>query len=140
MINIQFQKIVTTGLAPILPKLKPLIKHLSLLNGLLLLAFTLSLALQKNTPQTVVFSKGMAITSFAKELNDKGVSEVKQGLLVRRFVEVLPKALEHYATKHRVVVLSDKEVLAGAPNITQKVLATVAKEMLQQNKGAKAHG
>lgn len=102
------------------------------------LSFTLLLS--PKVPQTVVFSKGQAITSLAKELNEKGVSEGRQRLLVSRFVSVLPKALERYAAEHRVVVLSDKEVVAGAPNITQKVLATIAREMLQQNQGTKPHG
>lgn len=90
--------------------------------------------------QFVVFSKGQAITSLAQELNVKGVSQAKQQLLVNRFVEALPKALEHYATQHKVVILSDKEVVAGAPNVTQTILVSIAQEMLKQNQGNKSHG
>jgi type-F conjugative transfer system protein TrbI len=140
MKKIRFQKAINKGVALISPSLKLLKKHLSLLNSVILLMLILVLVLQKNTPKTVVFSKGLAITSFAKELNDKGVSDARQRLLVNRFISALPNALAQYAQKHRVVVLNDKEVVAGAPNITPYVLAYIATEMTQQNQGSKRHG
>lgn len=140
MKKFQFQTDFNKGLALIFPSLKSLKEHLSLLNTLVLLMLILVLVLQKNTPKTVVFSKGSAITSFAKELNDKGVSDAHQRLLVNRFVSAMPKALAQYAKKHHVVVLNDKEGMAGAPNITPYVLAYIATEMIQQNQGTKRHG
>lgn len=114
--------------------------HLNGLNTLLILMLALAFAGQKKALEPVVFSKGLAIASFAKELNDKGVSDAKQRLLVDRFVSALPKALANYAKKHHVMVLNDKEVMAGAPNITPYVLADIATEMTQQNQGTKSHG
>lgn len=110
------------------------------LNTLFILMLAAALVLQKNAPETVVFSKGLAIDTLAKELNDKGVSDARQRLLVNRFVSALPKALAHYANEHHVVVINDKEVVAGAPNITSYVLATIATEMAQQNQGNRRHG
>jgi nucleoside recognition membrane protein YjiH len=140
MKNVQFQKAFNKGVALILPSLKSLKEHLSLLNTLVLLMLILVLVLQKNTQRTVVFSKGLAITTLAKELNDKGVSELRQHLLVNRFVSAMPKALAQYANENHVVVLNDKEVVAGAPNITPFILAYIATEMIQQNQGTKNHG
>jgi len=140
MKKFQFQNAFNKGVVLIFPRLKSLKEHLSLLNTLVLLMLILVLVLQKNTPKTVVFSKGLAITTLAKELNDKGVSEVRQRLLVSRFVSAMPKALAQYAKKHHVVVLNDKEGVAGAPNITPFILAYIATEMIQQNQGTKNHG
>ena len=114
--------------------------HLNGLNIFLILMLAIGFLGQKKGIEPVVFSKGLAIASFAKELNDKGVSDVQQHLLVNRFVTSLPKALAHYAQKHHVVVLNDKEVVAGAPNITPYVLAYIATEMIQQNQGNKSYG
>lgn len=140
MNKFQFQKAFNKGVELILPSLKSLKEHLSLLNTLVLLLLILVLVLQKNTPKTVVFSKGLAITTLAKELNDKGVPDARQRLLVNRFVSAMPKALAQYANEHHVVVLSDKEGVVGAPNITSYVLAYIATKMTQHNQGAKSHG
>lgn len=140
MKKIQFQTVFNKGVELIDPTLNALKEHLSLLNTLVLLLLILVLMLQKDTLKTVVFSKGLAITTLAKELNDKGVSDARQRLLVNRFVRAMPKALTQYAKKHHVVVLNDKEVVAGAPNITLEVLAYIATEMVQQNQGTKSHG
>lgn len=133
MKTFQFQKAFNKGLALISLSLKSLKKQASLLNAPVLLTMILVLVLPKPTPKTVVFSKGFAITTFAKELNDKGVTEARQRFLVNRFVSALPKALAHYAKKHHVVILNDKEVAAGAPDITPYVLAFIAAEMTQQS-------
>jgi hypothetical protein len=114
--------------------------HLNGLNTFLILMLAVAVAGQKKALEPVVFSKGLAIATFAKELNDKGVSDARQRLLVNRFVRALPKALAQYAKKHHVVVLTDKEVVAGAPNITPYVLADIATEMVQQNRETKSHG
>lgn len=119
------------------------IRNKSNLNGLntfLILMLAVAVAGQKKALEPVVFSKGLAIATFAKELNDKGVSDARQRLLVNRFVSALPKALAQYANEHHVVVLTDKECVAGAPNITPYVLAYIATEMIQQNQGTKTHG
>lgn len=113
---------------------------LNSLKNLLILMLIAAFLGQKKAPEMVVFSKGLAIASFAKELNDKGVSDVKQRLLVNRFVSALPKALAYYAKKHHVVILNDKEVVAGAPNITPYVLSYIATEMTHQGLGNKSHG
>lgn len=124
--------------------LKGIIKRnritLNSVNTLLIVLIALVVLGQKKAIDPVVFSKGIAITSFAKELNNKGVSEEKQRVLVNRFVRALPKALAHYAKTHHVVVLKDKEVEAGAPDITHDVLAYIAKEMMQQNQGTSRNG
>jgi hypothetical protein len=133
-------KVLSKVLAPIRPILGSNKNTLNGLNTLLILVLAVAFLGQKKALEPVVFSKGIAIASFAKELNDKGVSDVKQRLLVNRFVSALPKALEQYSKIHRVVVLNDKEVVAGAPNITPYVLAYIATEMTQQNQGNKSHG
>lgn len=113
--------------------------YLTGLNTLLILMLSLAFASQKKGFEPVVFSQGLAIASFAKELNDKGVSAEQQRLLVNRLVSAMPKALARYAGVHHVVILNDKEVKAGAPNITPFVLAYVATEMIQQTHGIKSH-
>lgn len=109
--------------------------HLNGLNTFLILMLAIAFAGQKMSLEPVVFSKGLAIATLAKELNDKGVSDARQRLLVNRFARALPYALAHYAEKHHVVILNDKEVVAGAPNITSEVLAYIAGEMSKQNEG-----
>lgn len=119
------------------------LKNKSALNGLntfLILMLAVAVAGQKKALEPVVFSKGLAIATFAKALNEKGVFEARQRLLVNRFVHALPKALARYAHEHHVMVLTDKEDVVGAPNITPAVLAYIATEMMQQNQGAKRHG
>lgn len=140
MRNLALIKTINNVLTHPSQKTKGLKNHWGLSIGIVLFLLGFIWIFPINTPQLVLFSKGQAITTFAKELNDKGVSQRRQRLLVKRFVNVLPQALEHFAKENKVVVLSDKEVVAGAPNITIKVLETIAKEMLKQNQGNKPHG
>lgn len=132
-------KAVITTLVPVKSIWVKSKNHLNGLNTLLILMLAFTMVWQKDARVPVVFSKGSAIASFAKELNDKGVSDEKQRLLVNRFASALPKALAYYAQKHHVVIFNDKDVVAGAPNITPNVLVYIATEMTRNNQGNKNH-
>lgn len=108
-------------------------------NTVAIVLLTVILLGQNKTPIPVVFSKGLAITSFATALNDKGVPDSAQRLLIKRFVSALPKALACYAKTHHVVVFAEQDGIVGAPNITSDVLAYIASEMSKPTVGNPRH-
>jgi hypothetical protein len=78
-----------------------------------------------------VFDKGLAIASFANNLNGKNVSQARQKALISKFAAVMPRALESYANRNQLIILNKKTVLSTAKEleVTKDILIEIARTM-----------
>lgn len=92
-------------------------------------AFLTRLQLAYTTPRVVAFDMKTTLDSFMDSVSQKQLTEAQSKALSDRFNDALEQSLADYQRQQHVLILVSPAVVQGAPDVTRKIQADIARRM-----------
>lgn len=87
------------------------------------------LQLAYTTPRVVAFDMKTTLDSFMDSVSQKPLTEAQSKALSDRFNDALERSLADYQRQQHVLILVSPAVVQGAPDVTRKIQADIARRM-----------
>lgn len=87
------------------------------------------LQLAYTTPRVVAFDMKTTLDSFMDSVSQKLLTEAQSKALSDRFNDALERSLADYQRQQHVLILVSPAVVQGAPDVTRKIQADIARRM-----------
>lgn len=87
------------------------------------------LQLAYTTPRVVAFDMKTTLDSFMDSVSQKQLTEAQSKALSDRFNDALERSLAGYQRQQHVLILVSPAVVQGAPDVTRKIQADIARRM-----------
>lgn len=87
------------------------------------------LQLAYTTPRVVAFDMKTTLDSFMDRVSQKQLTEAQSKALSDRFNDALEQSLADYQRQQHVLILVSPAVVQGAPDVTRKIQADIARRM-----------